>query len=101
MSGDQPRSGRPARRRAIGPIAARSVVFGILGVIAMSVFYVAVVAGASGSWQHMADQAFTDWYLLVLVIGGFGVQVTLFSELRRRYRLQADAAGDDAETCDQ
>ena len=92
MSADHFRGGRAAGNRKVGPIAARSVVAGVIGVVVMSVFYVAVVAGASGSWQHMTDQASTDWYLLVLVIGGFGVQVTLFSELRRRYRLQAAAA---------
>jgi hypothetical protein len=73
-------------------LAPRSVLAGVLGAVGMTVFYVAVVAGASGSWDHSTDQASQDWYLLVLVIGGFAVQVALFSELRRRYRLQAAAA---------
>ena len=81
-----------ARTGTIGRFATRSIVAGVFGAIAMSAFYVAVVAGASGSWQHMTDQASADWYLLALVIGGFGVQVALFSELRRRYKLQAAAA---------
>ena len=79
-------------RSRLGPIAPRSVVTGLIGAVAMSVFYVVVVAGASGSWQHLAEQASEDWYLLVLVIAGFAVQVTLFAELRHRYRLQAAAA---------
>lgn len=73
-------------------IARRSILAGIVGAVAMVAFYSAAVAGASGSWSHLTDQASDDWYLLVLVIGGFGIQVALFTELRRRYRLQAAAA---------
>jgi hypothetical protein len=73
-------------------IARRSILAGVIGSVAMVAFYSAVVAGASGSWSHLTDQASDDWYLLALVIGGFGIQVALFTELRRRYRLQAAAA---------
>lgn len=52
----------------------------------LAVLYAAVVAGASGSWGHLADQARRDWYYLILIVGGFGIQVALTSELRRRHR---------------
>ena len=58
----------------------------------LALFYVVVVWAASGSFAHLVDQARHDWYFLALIIGGFGVQVALVSELRRRHRLQHAAA---------
>ena len=65
---------------------------GLVAAAALSTFYVAVVWGASGSFQHLVDQARADWYFLALIVGGFGTQVALVSELRRRHRLQHGAA---------
>lgn len=70
----------------------RSVRAGAIATAALALFYVTVVAGASGSWRHLADQATADWYYLVPILGGFGVQVALVSELRRRHRLRGAAA---------
>ena len=83
---------REDRSASVGAIATRSVVAGVLGAIGMIAFYVVVVGGASGSARHVIDQTSSDWYLLALVIGGFGVQVALVSELHRRYRRQAAVA---------
>lgn len=69
----------------------RSVRAGTLAAVGLALFYVAVVAGASGSWQHLAEQAAKDWYYLVPIIGGFGVQVALVAELRHRHRLNRTA----------
>ena len=73
----------------------RSVRTGGLGAAGLIVLYALVVGLASGSVDHLADQARQDWYLLVPIIVGFGVQVGLMSELRRRHRLHraAMAAG--------
>lgn len=68
---------------------ARSIAFGVLGAVGLVSFYVLVVALASGSWAHLVDQMRADWYLLVLVVAGFGTQVALLSELHRRHRAQA------------
>ncbi len=81
----------------------RSIRTGAVAAAGLAVFYVAVVAGASGSWTHFADQARQDWYFLVLIVGGFGAQVALMSELRRRHRLHhgvaaASGAGAGAST---
>lgn len=65
----------------------RSVRAGGLGAAGLIAFYAAVVGFASGSVDHLADQARQDWYLLVPIIAGFGVQVGLMAELRRRRRL--------------
>ena len=70
---------------------AGSVRAGLLAAAAMGGFYAATVAGASGSWEHLGSQVRQDWYLLVLILGGFGLQVGLLSELRRRHRLDAAA----------
>lgn len=70
----------------------RPLAWGAVGALAMLAFYVLVVAGASGSWAHLRDQIGADWYLLVLVVAGFGTQVALLAELRRRHRMHAAAA---------
>lgn len=76
----------------IDPPMRRSARSGLLAAAAMAAFYAAVVAGASGSLGHLADQVRTDWYLLAPIIAGFGAQVGLVAELRRRHRLVRDAA---------
>lgn len=68
-------------------MTARSVRAGAIGAGALVAFYALVVGFASGSLEHLGDQARADWYLLVPIIAGFGVQVGLMAELRRRHRL--------------
>ncbi|WP_143591604.1 hypothetical protein [Thermoactinospora rubra] len=58
----------------------------------LAAFY-AVVVGIAGGLEHLADQTATDWPWLTLIIGGFGTQVALLAELRRRHRLLAAAGG--------
>ena len=81
----------------------RSIRFGAAAAAGLTAFYIAVVWGASGSLQHLLDQARDDAIYLALIIGGFGTQIALVSELRRRHRLQhgaalAGAAGASAST---
>lgn len=38
-------------------------------------------------WEHLVDQAGQDWYYVVLIVAGFGIQVAIMSEVRRRHRL--------------
>ena len=47
---------------------------------------------ASADWQHLNDQARQDWWLPAPIIVGFGTQVALTVELRRRHRAQHLAA---------
>ena len=73
-------------------MSARSARTGVIAGVALAFFYTGVVWGASGSFDHLVNQARADWYYLALIIAGFGVQVALVSELRRRHRLQHAAA---------
>lgn len=69
-----------------------SIRTGTVAALLLAVGYGTVVWAASGSWQHLRSQATQDWYLLAPITVGFGVQVALLSELRRRHRLLASAA---------
>lgn len=74
--------GLHGRSWRVGAIAAGGLVL----------FYMVVVAGASGSLAHLGEQARRDWYYLVFILAGFGLQVALMAELRRRHRLHHSAA---------
>ena len=84
----EPDAGHEARR----PPIPSSVWIGVLASGGMALLYTAVVIGASGSLAHFRDQVATDWYLLLPIVAGFGVQVGLLAELRRRHRMQRAAA---------
>jgi len=71
----------------------RTLWIGGLGAAGLALLYAAVVATASGSIDHLVEQVRTDWYLLVPIVAGFGVQVGLLAELRRRRRMHGVAAG--------
>lgn len=64
-----------------------SLALGATASMAMAAFYVLVVLGASRSAEHLGDQLAADWYLVLPIVVGFGVQVSLMVELRRRKRL--------------
>lgn len=70
----------------------RSWRVGAIAASGLALFYMVVVAGASGSLGHLGDQARRDWYYLVFILAGFGLQVALMAELRRRHRLHHSAA---------
>lgn len=62
------------------------MLWGAVGSIGMAAFYVAVIVWANG-WSHLGEQVRQDWYFLVPIIVGFGVQVALMVELRARHRM--------------
>ena len=67
----------PQRRLPVSPILAGVVASALLASI-----YVAVVGIAQGL-DHAFQQATDIWYLVLPILGGFGVQVGLFVHLRR------------------
>lgn len=69
----------------------RTVRAGLVASGALAAFYAVVVGGASRSLEHLTDQVRADWYLLALIITGFGIQAALLVELRRRHRMHAQA----------
>jgi hypothetical protein len=71
----------------------RLVSAALVGALALFATYTAIVAGASGSFAHYTDRLRADWYFVVPLTAGFGTQVALLVELRRRKRLHALAAG--------
>ena len=73
------------------PVGRRSLAWGAVASGGLALSYAIVVGLASGSGDHLADQVRRDWYLLTAIIVGFGVQVALTVELRRRHRLSHGA----------
>lgn len=72
-------------------VGRRSLEWGVTAATVLALFYALVVGFASGSADHLIDQARRDWYFLAPIIVGFGTQVTLVVELRRRHRLSHGA----------
>lgn len=70
----------------------RSVRAGLIAAAVLGVFYAAVVGGVSRSLRHLATQVASDWPWLVVILAGFGLQVALMWELRRRHRMGRTAA---------
>lgn len=62
---------------------------GVLAGAVLGLFY-ALVVGGVGGLEHLVRQSVEDWPWLVVILVGFGTQVGLFVELRRRKRLLAD-----------
>lgn len=60
----------------------------VLAATGLALFYIAVVGGLGG-FAHLPRQAWQDAPWLILILVGFGTQVALYIELRRRRRLAA------------
>ena len=66
-------------------MSGRALRWGLAAAAAFVTFYVVVLVAAS-DWRHLREQAVQDWWLLTLIVVGFGTQVALTVELRRRHR---------------
>lgn len=69
-----------------------SVLAGAAAAVVLVSLYAGLL-GFLGGADHLAQQAAQDWPWLIVLIGGFGAQVTLVAELRHRQRLSAQAGG--------
>jgi len=67
-------------------MTARSVRAGLVATAILGLFY-ALVVGGIGGIDHLSRQALDDWPWLLAILAGFGTQIALFVELRRRQRL--------------
>ena len=72
-------------------VGRQSLHWGIAASAALALVYALVVGLASGSVDHLLDRASRDGYLLAAIVVGFGTQVALVVELRRRHRLSHGA----------
>ena len=70
----------------------RSYIVGLAASAGFALVYAAIVGGLSGSSAHLENLFLQDWYLVIPIVGGFGIQVGLMSELRHRRRLEAASA---------
>lgn len=61
----------------------RGVTWGVVAAALLASFYVAVLAGSAG-WDHLGDTLGRDWWLVLPLTVGFGVQVAFLVEVRRR-----------------
>lgn len=65
--------------------AVRGIAFGVLGAIVLLSVYVSVLVFVSG-WEYMLEQFATFWYFIVSLAVGFGIQIGLYTYLRRSVR---------------
>lgn len=63
----------------------RSVTWGGVAASILAAFYVAVLAG-SGGLTHLGGTLGRDWWLVLPLTVGFGVQVAVLVEVRRRHK---------------
>lgn len=74
---------RSAATSRMGP--ARSLVWGTFAAALLASFYTGVVAGTAG-WAHLADTLSRDGAFAAFLMAGFGAQVAILVEVRRRHR---------------
>lgn len=60
--------------------------WGVAAAAVLAVFYAAVLATSAG-WRHLGDTLGRDWWLVLPLTVGFGVQVAVLVEIRRRYKV--------------
>jgi len=68
------------------------VIIGVGSAAALAAFYALVALIAGKSWLHVIELIRADWLWLLVVCAGFGVQVGMFTSLRRRIRAARAAA---------
>jgi len=66
-------------------------VTGILGALALVGAYLLILTAVSG-WDFTLDQFYTFWYFIVSLALGFGIQIGLYTYLRRAIH-RGDASG--------
>lgn len=64
----------------------RSVEAGVLAALSLAALYVALLAGAFG-WAHLPAGMSQDAPLVAALVVGFGAQVAVLAEIRRRHKV--------------
>ncbi len=68
-------------------------IWGLFGTAALLLLYVAIVGGASRSFDHVLELLATDWPFVAALAAGFGTQVGLYAYLRGLTRAPSAVAG--------
>ncbi|MDO8505936.1 MAG: hypothetical protein Q7S48_05190 [bacterium] len=63
----------------------RAIIFGVIASAALLALYFSVLGKISG-WQYTKSQFIADWYWIVALSIGFGIQVSLFSYARALHK---------------
>ena len=90
MSTSTDKATRPRAGRVL-TVSRRAVWWGLLAVVGLLGFYLAVIVAASGV-AHLGAQLALDWPWIAVIVAGFGVQMALLITLRERQRARAAAA---------
>jgi len=69
----------------------RGAIAGILGMLVLLSAYLLILTAVSG-WDFTLDQFYTFWYFIVSLALGFGIQIGLYTYLRRAIH-RGDASG--------
>jgi len=73
------------------------LIVGLVGLLAMAVFYHAILAGVTGDITHPAKFFAEKWYLFLPLFGGFAIQMYLFQKMRiLMHEMDAGIAGTSA-----
>ncbi|OGC61244.1 hypothetical protein A2890_01065 [candidate division WWE3 bacterium RIFCSPLOWO2_01_FULL_53_14] len=70
----------------------KSALRGFLGSLSLLGLYFLIVSLLSG-WEFAVSQFSANWYWLLALTVGFGVQVGIFSYLRARHRMRISGKG--------
>lgn len=81
ISGDQAQ--RSAPEATAGPARLTPAAFGLGASLLLLGFYLGIVGLAQG-FEHATELLLADWYLVIPIVLGFGVQVGLFLHVRSR-----------------
>ena len=69
----------------------RGAIAGILGMLVLLSAYLLILTAVSG-WDFTLDQFYTFWYFIVSLALGFGIQIGLYTYLKRAIH-RGDASG--------
>jgi Cu+-exporting ATPase len=61
----------------------RAIATGLVAAFVLVGLYLGIVRIGSASWPHAVELLLTDWYFVAAVATGFGIQIGLFTHLRR------------------
>lgn len=76
---------RPPRNPSRMLVSGGALRWGGLAAAGLATFYTVVLVASAG-WRHLASTLGRDWYLVSALTVGFGLQVAILVEVRRRHR---------------